>query len=1275
MIIKKVASVLIVSLLILVSYFNLGCIFEDFENNFLVFDLEHINNSENNKIQGPPSFIGSRTSRSLVDSDIFGGCWLDSFEDDSGVDWIASDHLNVSAGDARIHIPYYADPFTVAMLHFDNGSGNKAYDMTKYQNDGSISGASWTSGKYGGGLSFDGINDGVDVPDSLSLSIKESVTISFWMNFTDIPSIKYPILKKRDAGTDSYQIEMINTGKMRFLVDTGSAGMIDTTTVLNDGDWHFVTATWDQSIMKIYVDGKLDATPVTKTGKMVDTPDKMTIGYGRRVQGGNSYWDYYDGLIDDLRISNIARSAKEIKDAYENSTPIAKRYANLTSKTISLPLGMKWNTLAINKTQPQNTFLNITILNSINDQPIPGTPKFINEGEFDISYINPISYPSIKLSADFKGNSDYTPTLHYWGVSWNTSNSWKDTIFGGDKVEYIDPVNIDVMDGEVRFNAPSSMISSPILLPENSHYDTLKINKIESEDTHLDVAILDANTNVNISGFENLSETLIDLSTIDILKYPAIKLKGTFEVTEPGNAVLYDWSLNWTENIPKIETITSQSAVNRTHQVIIGINIKYRPETINRLTLQVEHKSTSSNDWQSKYISNIAFVTDRWQCIFTPALDAELGLYSFRFTCNNSYQRLDIYVELDFIEVINNKPTPPEVMITPIEPQTMDDLTVIIKNANDIETSSNKLTYMYRWYRNDIHVSMFNDQTSISNSATAKDEVWRCEVYPFDGDDFGNPGFAENTIQNSPPDLVEDFIEFQMFEDSPVVLDEKLHNIFIDLDSDPLVFSANGQSNITVKIIQENGTIELIPALNWFGTESITFYANDSSPITAEVSVLVTVKPTNDLPVITHIGDQSASGAHTELEFIIKQYNWLNLTIQVEDIDGDVASGLVSFIFNISNRENFYLDNNKIFFFPTNQEVGLHFLSISITDNNETPMVYISQNLKIHVINVNDPPTVMIIQPATDTEYLESDEISLECVAYDIDLLVKDSNEELTFQWISDLSGVLGTRKRLTNLTLPPGVHNVYIRVEDVEGEVAHDYIHIKIKEVPKEEDISTSTQLFSSANLWLWLLILLIIILIICGLFIVNHMRRRRSETTDAQGGHVLTPVEAYQDAGSVQGILQTPQKIDSPPLGLTQASEQLAASTTSVPTVQSQQQLPPARTLESQDGAAAASIGLRLNLQQRIDLLEERMLHGEISQDTYFNLKEKYELDLKKFQPLPQLPPAPESASTSTAPAQAQVSVEQPVEESQGPPLTTTQATTTEHDSKDIQPPEEEK
>ena len=51
---------------------------------------------------------------------------------------------------------------------------------------------------------------------------------------------------------------------------------------------------------------------------MKDTPDELRIGYSRVWQGGVPYWWYYKGLMDEVRISNIARSPSEIKDLYEN---------------------------------------------------------------------------------------------------------------------------------------------------------------------------------------------------------------------------------------------------------------------------------------------------------------------------------------------------------------------------------------------------------------------------------------------------------------------------------------------------------------------------------------------------------------------------------------------------------------------------------------------------------------------------------------------------------------------------------------------------------------------------------------------------------------------------------------------------------------------------------------------------------------------------------------------------------------------------------------------
>ena len=531
--------------------------------------------------ENPINNPGSRakvddSSRALIEDMTHGGCWLDTFQNDSGVDWPKTDKVNISLGDARIHIPYYADPYTVGLWHCDEGSGNTINDFTTNHNDGSISGAAWVPGKFDDGLSFDGINDGIDVPDSLSLSITGGITISVWVNFTDLPSIQYPIIRKRDGATDSYQLDIQANGKPRFIIDTGSGISAYGNTAINDGKWHLITATWDKSIMKLYLDGKLDSAPVTKSGNMVDTAVNLRIGYGRRIQGGFSYWDYYKGSLDDIRISNNARSAQDIKEIYENSTPVKCRYANLTTKTILKPSSMHWDTLIINKTQLDNTYLNITIENAVNGQKIPGTLKYIDEGEFDISYIDPKAYPSIKLSASFVGDRHFTPILHYWGVSWNSSTSWKDTLFGGQKIEAIEYSDVDVNDGQIEFKKPTHLISTSIHLPRNFHYDTLEINKDESEDTNIYVTVLDANSDLYVPGFLNLSENKINLISIDTHQYSAIKLKATFIYSGSGTAVLYDWSLNFIRNEPPmIENVTSLPIVNRTHQVEIKINISY----------------------------------------------------------------------------------------------------------------------------------------------------------------------------------------------------------------------------------------------------------------------------------------------------------------------------------------------------------------------------------------------------------------------------------------------------------------------------------------------------------------------------------------------------------------------------------------------------------------------------------------------------------------------------------------------------------------------------
>ena len=69
----------------------------------------------------------------------------------------------------------------VSYWKFDETSGTTASDSVG-SNDGTVSGATWVSGKINNGLSFDGNNDYVEVPDSITLDIttNNAMTFNFW---------------------------------------------------------------------------------------------------------------------------------------------------------------------------------------------------------------------------------------------------------------------------------------------------------------------------------------------------------------------------------------------------------------------------------------------------------------------------------------------------------------------------------------------------------------------------------------------------------------------------------------------------------------------------------------------------------------------------------------------------------------------------------------------------------------------------------------------------------------------------------------------------------------------------------------------------------------------------------------------------------------------------------------------------------------------------------------------------------------------------------------
>jgi predicted GH43/DUF377 family glycosyl hydrolase len=772
----------------------------------------------------------------------------------------------------------------------------------------------------------------------------------------------------------------------------------------------------------------------------------------------------------------------------------------------------------------------------------------INATDIDMDHLNDtliteVRYKSPKdvtWQTTYLSNLNYNSTTQHWVVDFNPKKT-------ADVGWYTFNVTCSDPDGGVAYKEMQILVKNNVLEILDVNVADNKVNRTRTVEVTVDVFDLEI-------GEENLQVDLKYKSPLDTswhteyiksIIYQDGNWVIKFSPPRDADLGLYQFQVTCNDtncditssiffvrvynNIPIIEEVTqSGSSIKRTETVKIYIDSSDIEITEDELDVFVVFKSPNDPFWQSSFISNLYYSDNLWVADFTPGTDAVLGLYTLRIVCNDT--DTEVYDEIE-VKVRNNIPTAPGVTVLPVNPNTKNELTVDLVDALDVETF--ELDYWYRWYRNGYYLKQFDNITKITSTETTKGETWRCFVYAYDGIDLSPPGDGFVDIVNSPPELVMEYSVLQMVEDTPLILDRLLTTIFNDVDEDELSFTANGQNKINIKIFHENGTIELKPAKNWYGTETVTFYASDGSANPAEETVLITVLPANDLPTIDKVGNQMTKLGYPELEYIVRQDDWLNLFIEIDDIDGDVERGMIHYQFNMTWRDNFYFNpgENEIKFKPTNADVGWHYLNIEITDGNETPIVYISQHIKIRVLNVNDPPTVSISQPLHGSEFLKGEGINFSCKAEDIDLLIPNTQEKLTYTWYSNRSGQvpIGTTSELTNISLEPGYHNIMLEVEDSSGETDKDFIHLVIKEPkqPGKKDEETPKEKETTTDTMLWAILLLIIIIIVMAvLFAFLYFRKKR-------GGQAPTPQPQQPQEPSTSTMSMPPEYTPPQPRG----------------------------------------------------------------------------------------------------------------------------------------------
>lgn len=239
-------------------------------------------------------------------------------------------------------------PVPAGLVAWWAGNGN-ANDLVGANHGTPVGGIGFTNGRYAQAFNFDGINDGINVPDSTSLQLTQSMTIEGWVyirawpyepqNFWGVAAIVFRADDR--AGLDPYHLMVRGTTRMLEFTITGANGQSAMLQApVSTGQWFHVAATLDDlsSSMKIYVNGSVSAQTNTALRPLgpLEASANSGLGIGNVQGAGISPFRFpFNGLIDNLRMYSRALSAGEIQSIHNPSVNCEaaldlRMYAGLT---------------------------------------------------------------------------------------------------------------------------------------------------------------------------------------------------------------------------------------------------------------------------------------------------------------------------------------------------------------------------------------------------------------------------------------------------------------------------------------------------------------------------------------------------------------------------------------------------------------------------------------------------------------------------------------------------------------------------------------------------------------------------------------------------------------------------------------------------------------------------------------------------------------------------------------------------------------------------------
>lgn len=201
--------------------------------------------------------------------------------------------------------------------HSDSTSNGSNSTTVTVDKEGTLAGA----GPLYGSDHFNGTNNLVEIPDKASLDPTGDMTVEAWAKLDALPTTRSEeayAVDKHGASNSNFVLRVSSSSNKPFMNWVNSSGTTyfsSYDTALTTGTWYHLVGVHDGSVLRFYFNG-------SATGTTTDSPTGTNyagtspLRFGTNSATGST--SRFPGYIDEVRISNSARSATWINTEYNN---------------------------------------------------------------------------------------------------------------------------------------------------------------------------------------------------------------------------------------------------------------------------------------------------------------------------------------------------------------------------------------------------------------------------------------------------------------------------------------------------------------------------------------------------------------------------------------------------------------------------------------------------------------------------------------------------------------------------------------------------------------------------------------------------------------------------------------------------------------------------------------------------------------------------------------------------------------------------------------------